>query len=244
MKKKHLRPFAIRRARNSSGFTLMELVLAMLIGSIVMGILSVALSFCLRLWEREQNRQTSEMPRMVELLKGQLASYDATKLKFDTETHILFSGSAQSLTIATTRSVRSISRGVPVVARYVFVPEEKRLYYAELILDPYHQDQLAEFLKMKPAIDDKSWPAFYFVDVDDCVFSYQGDEDEYAADWEDETRIPRAVLVKWKETGQADVQSCAAFPNVLFGVKVDQAGKSDTTQDGSKRKSLFNSNRK
>ena len=49
----------------SLGFTLLELVLATLISAIVIGIFSVALSLSLRMWERQQDREPSDVPSLL-----------------------------------------------------------------------------------------------------------------------------------------------------------------------------------
>ncbi len=67
----------------SRGFTLVELVIATVIASLVMGIVAVALGFSLRIWERRQNQAPSDMPAVIELLKWQLATFEPQPVRID-----------------------------------------------------------------------------------------------------------------------------------------------------------------
>ena len=213
-----------------AGFTLVELVLATLISSLVIAIISVALGFSLRVWEKNQNRRPDDFPSLVELLKWQLASFDPVQIRNEGETQIIFRGDEHSLGFATDRSVRAISNGVPVVARYVFRPSEKLLYYAEIPLDPYHADVIQEFLDMQPKDGDK-YPRFYPIQVDSFSLSFGQAEEKggVAASWDENHAIPAYVLVSWSRDNGASVSTQAVIPNFLFARKIqEQKGKSSS----------------
>jgi len=221
---------------SSSGFTLLELVLAMLISSLVIGILSVSLTFTLRVWEKQQNQKTSDMPPVLDLLKWQLASYDPSPIVLDASSQPLFRGDKQSLTLATDRSVRAISNNVPVVARYIFDKRKKKLYYAEIPLDSYHPDDIKAFLKMKPSDDEAAWPRFYATDAASFSLAYGSGEDKTDKDaWENETDPPATVMVKWSPWEGAPLSTQLYIPNFLFPRKNNasqQGNVSGTQQSG------------
>ena len=183
----------------SRGFTLLELVLATLISTLVIGILSVSLSFSLRMWERQQDRKPSELPMIMELMTLQLANFDPTPLPSELGAAVqVFVGDEHSLAVATDHSVKALSNGVPVVARYVYLPREKTLYYAEIPLDPYHPEPLRDFLQMKPSDKEGTWPRFFPVEVEKFSIEYSAEgEGDFVDSWNDQDKIPKAILVKW-----------------------------------------------
>lgn len=221
-----------QRIFQADGFTLVELVLATLISTLVIAILSVALTFSMKMWERQRNRQVSELPMLIELLAMQLVSFDSTPLQSELgSAKKLFVGDEHSLTLATDYSVRAISGGIPVVARYVYEPREKVLYYAEMPMDPYHDEPLREFLAMKPG-DKSSWPRFYPIDVEEFSLLYLGEEDEsYGEVWNEEQSIPIAVLIKWTSAGESFSRMVA--PNLLFPSAETKGASAATGMDSS-----------
>ncbi len=207
----------------TGGFTLLELVLATLISSLVIGILSVCLSFSLRTWEKQGSRERSSLPEVLDLLKMQLAQFEPTTIRMDQQSRPLFLGEAHTLAFATDHSIRAISRGVPVVARYVFDEKGKRLLYAEMPLDTYHPDRIGEFLKIRPSTHENSWPRFFPIDIDEFSLSYGGGKRPGFFDtWDnEESEPPSSVLVKWSRTGDPVVHSLEVIPNFLFNLKAD-----------------------
>jgi|WetSurMetagenome_2_1015567.scaffolds.fasta_scaffold00917_8 hypothetical protein len=178
------------------GFTLVELVLATMISAMVIGIFSVALSLSLRVWERQQNREPSDLPSLLELLKWQLAEFEPILIRDGGRQYSIFQGDGNSLAFATDYSVRAISKGIPVIARYVFVPGRGELYYAEMPLDPYHPEAIRRFLQMNPG-DTRAWPRFYLIQVGDFALSYAGEEaGGTVPSIEEGSGIPSAVMVK------------------------------------------------
>jgi hypothetical protein len=199
-----------------TGFTLVELVLATLISSLVIGIFSVALSISFRVWERQQNREISDTPSLLELLKRQLAHFDPILIQLDGKQRPIFQGDEQSLTFATDYSVRAISKGVPVIARYVHIPGRGELFYAELPLDPYHPEVIHDFLKMTPG-NSKSWPRFYLIEVAEFALSYSTKEKgQFAEQTDDAAGVPAAVRVDCASRGDSASFSTMMFVNAPF----------------------------
>jgi hypothetical protein len=197
------------------GFTLLELVLATLIATLVIGILSVALTFSMRMWEKQQNRKPTELPMMIDLMAMQLANFNSSPLpsELGSSTPLLM-GDEHSLAVATTHSVKALSKGAPVVARYVFLPKEKLLYYAETPFDPYHPETLREFINLQPAVED-SRPRFYPLEVEDFSIEYSAEgEEDYSESWENGETLPLAVRVTW--TSQDKAYSRLIVPDLPF----------------------------
>lgn len=219
----------------SFGFTLLELVLATMISALVMGILATAFSFSLRVWEKQMNRKTSDMPALLDLLKWQLADFDPVPLATGegNETHTLFLADDHSLAFTTDRSVKALSKDAPIIARYVYSKSEKKLYYAERPLDPYHPDDLKRFLKMKPG-DPKSWPQFYPTPAEQFQLAYAGADDKSSRTpgWEDQNKIPSIVLVKWSPAEGAGSSIEVMVPGFLFQVDKDAAQKARNAPPG------------
>jgi hypothetical protein len=194
----------------------LELVLATLISALVIGIFSVALSISLRSWERQQNRESSDVPSLLQLLKWQLAQFEPVMLKFEGNQRPVFQGDEESLAFATSYSVRAISKGVPVIARYVFVPGRGELYYAEMPFDPYHPESIQKFLQMTPA-DTKAWPHFYVTEIASFSLSYVGeDRDSSATSVDEDAGVPSAVVVQCAPQADSASLSAVMFVNLPF----------------------------
>jgi prepilin-type N-terminal cleavage/methylation domain-containing protein len=208
----------------SAGFTLVELVIAMLISSLVMGIVGVTLGFSLRIWERQQRQNPSDMPAVVDLLKWQLATFEPQPVRVDQESMPIFKGESHSLTFATTHSVKAISRGAPVLVRYVFVPSDKALYYMEIPFDPYHSEPIEQFLKLMPGKDAKR-KGFFSTAVSNVSFSFAAQDgvEGFEEKWEEGSDVPAMVVVKWSPDGHSRF-TAAVVPNSLFPKPVEAAG--------------------
>ncbi|HBD07626.1 MAG TPA: hypothetical protein DCZ69_05145 [Syntrophobacteraceae bacterium] len=185
----------------SAGFTLLELLLATFISALVIGILSVTLSVTLRVWEKNRGNEPGdkEVVRLLEVMTLQLATFNPVPMILgdDKQQQWVFFGNRHVLSFASTYSIKSISRGAPVICRYVFVPGSGRLYYAEMPMDPYHSDPLKQFLKSGPSEKD-SWPRYYSMEMqlDDLRFGYRGqDFKDYADVWEETKSLPLRILV-------------------------------------------------
>lgn len=209
---------------------MLELVLATFISTLIIGILAVSLGFCLRVWERQQHQKPFNAPRILELLKMQLAQFNATEVNIDGRNSVLMEGTKHSLTLATDQSVRAISGGVPVIARYFFSPREKKLYYAEIPFDPHHPETFQEMKQLNPG-NGKGPPLFFSSDMEDFALAYSGgDKDTFNDSWEGEAP-PKAVMINWSEIEAPTVSSCLIYPNSLFTVKFEGPAKGGSGLD-------------
>jgi hypothetical protein len=185
-----------------AGFTLLELLLATFISALVIGILSVTLSVTLRIWEKNRGTEPGdqEVVRLLEVMTLQLATFNPTPMILgdDKQQQWLFFGNRNNLSFASTYSIKSISKGAPVVCRYMYIPGSKRLYYAEMPMDPYHPDPLKTFLKSGPSEKD-GWPRYYSMEMQlaDLHFGYRGqDFKDYVDVWEETKSLPLRILVR------------------------------------------------
>jgi len=211
------------RTRNESGFTLIELVLATLISALVMGIMSACLSFALRAWESTQKKQPDHSAALVDLLKLQLSEFDPTPIRFEEGPHPLFRGNANTLVFATGHSVKAISGGVPVIARYTYDKSSKVLLYSELPLDPYHPGTIKQFTRAKSTGGEKEKFRSYRVDVADFSLSYGvKDKDQFIEKWEREDVLPNSVLLNWT-TWDGRVFGQLLMVNSPFPIETQQA---------------------
>ncbi|MFZ2445029.1 MAG: prepilin-type N-terminal cleavage/methylation domain-containing protein [Syntrophobacteraceae bacterium] len=210
--------------RESSGFTLIELILATAISALVIGILSVCLSFTLRAWESTQNRSPDHAPALVDLLKRQLAEFDPTPIKFEEGAHPFFTGDGKSLAFATSHSVKAISQGVPVAVRYIHDPKSKTLFYAEIPLDPYHPKVIKEFMQATPSRGGKGKFRFFTVDLADFSLGYAGHERTvFMESWDRTDDAPVSVLLQWttRDAGQFAQLLTVNSPFTVESVKVN-----------------------
>jgi hypothetical protein len=210
--------------KNKSGFTLIELILATTISTLVIGILSVCLSFSLRAWESTQNRKPDHTSAFVYLLKQQLAEFIPTPVKFEDGLRPVFTGTAQSLVFATGHSVKAITRGIPVVARYTYDSRSKVLHYSEMPLDPYHAKSIRNFMQAKDAKGDgdKEKYRLYPIELAEFGLLFAGkDGKELSEAWNHPDEIPVEIVLNW--AAQDSPQSSQVFMvNCPFTIDVDR----------------------
>jgi len=181
------------------GFTLVELVLATAISVLVVGILAVCFSFTLRVWQNAQNQKPDQASLMADLLKRQLAECDPNPIRFsDSTVHPLFTGKSDMLVFVTAHSIKAISQGVPVAARYTYDRNARVLYYSELVLDPYHTKKLERFVAGQSE-NKENTTASYGVDFPEFALAFAGKEaKQFSETWPAGDNLPVEVLLRWK----------------------------------------------
>ncbi len=200
---------------NQSGFTLLELLLATLIASIVIGMLSVALTFSLSLWQREQNSQHDSAQSMVDLLQFQLAGLDASPLPMGGRAAPLFLLEEDSIAFVTAHSVKAMSRGAPAVVRYVFDPAQERLYYSEMPFSPHRMKRIEEFLEVTPSGQGEG-ALFFSVHMSDFSMVAEQEEGESFSTESIERTIPHALILTWKREAGSPQGTAVLRLNYLF----------------------------
>jgi prepilin-type N-terminal cleavage/methylation domain-containing protein len=208
---------------NRKGFTLIELILATAISALVVGILSVCFSFTLRVWENTQNQKPDQTSQLADLLNRQLAECDPRPIKFKDSAHPVFSGQQNSIAFITAHSVKAISQGVPVVARYTYDPSSRVLYYSELLLDPYHPGSIEKFVAGGRSGKQDTEVRTYGVDFPEFVLAYAGAKStEFAQSWETADQLPVEVLVRWRAQDSV-VHARASMVNAPFSIEIPKS---------------------
>ena len=207
---------------NTKGFTLIELILATAISALVVGILSVCFAFTLRVWQSTQNQKPDQTFQMADLLNRQLAECDPKPIKFTDGTHPLFAGQPNSIVFVTAHSVKAISQGVPIVARYTYDPNSRVLYYSELLLDPYHPGPIERFLAGGSSGGQGTEVRTYGVDFPEFVLTYAGKESKwFSHSWRTVDELPVEVLVRWRAKDLV-VHARACMLNAPFPIEVQK----------------------
>ncbi len=115
-----------------------------------------------------------------------------------------------------------------MVARYVFVPRDRTLYYAEIPFDPYNSEIIEEFLKFMPGKDRKRG-GFFATAVAEMSFSYAegGETEDFDESWQEDGAVPGVVVVSWSPDGQLKMAS-AMVPNALFPKRMEKGAFEDS----------------
>ncbi len=205
---------------DKTGFTLIELILATAISALVVGILSVCFSFTLRVWQSAQNQKPDQTFQLADLLNSQLAECDPKPIKFTDGVHPLFAGQPNSIVFVTAHSVKAISHGVPVVARYTYDPNSRVLYYSELLLDPYHPGSIEKFIAGGSSRKQETEVRTYGVDFPEFVLAYAGkDSREFSKAWQAVDALPVEVFLRWRANDSV-VHARVCMVNAPFSIEV------------------------
>jgi general secretion pathway protein J len=174
-----------KRCKKETGFTLLELIIAITILSLITLIIGSGFRIGIRAWEKG-DKETGEIQRLrilSSMLSQQIMSAYPYKMKFEDrdEPAIIFTGKPHSLMFVTTLTDQSYG-GFKWV-KYLF--SEGNLLYKEGLLP---DKKLEEKIKRGEEIID--------TDMDDIGFAYMSDDGEWRDSWDYGENLPRAVQVK------------------------------------------------
>jgi len=174
-----------KHSRRRGGFTLLELIIAITILSLITLIIGSGFRIGIRAWEKG-DKETGEIQRLrvlSSMLSQQIRSAHPYKMKFEDrdEPAVLFTGESHSLMFVTTLTDQSYG-GFKWV-KYLF--REGNLLYKEGLLP---DKKLEEKIKGGEEIMD--------TDVDEIGFAYLSDDGEWKDSWDYGNNLPRAVQVK------------------------------------------------
>jgi prepilin-type N-terminal cleavage/methylation domain-containing protein len=207
-----------------AGFTLIELIIATAISALVIGILAVCFSFSLRVWQKAHDRKADQTFLLADLLQHQLAECDTTPVKFpDNSMHPVFFGQANSIAFITSHSVKAISGGVPVVARYTYDPNSKVLSYSELVFNPYYTEAIQNFVEGRQAAGNKkSEIRSYGVNIQGFGLAYGGKgATQFTESWNTNDQVPVEVLLYWRDNDSLN-HSIVCLLNTPFPVEAQK----------------------
>jgi general secretion pathway protein J len=171
------------RAAGADGFTLLELIIALTILTMVTVIIGSGLRISVRAWDKgeAETGETQRLRILSGMISQQIKSAYPYKVELDNEEVVLFEGKEDSLLFAT--ALADDSTGGMKWVRYEY--RDGTLYYNEGILPDKKLDE---------SID--SGADVLDSDVGYVKFEYLDEEDSWSDSWDRGDGIPVAVRVK------------------------------------------------
>ncbi len=170
--------------RDKSGFTLIEIIIAMTIMSIITLVVGSVFRLGVNAWDKGQveTGETQKLRILSGILSQQIKSAYPYKMMVDEERKTIFKGEADSLMFVTTLAESSYA-GFKWV-RYYY--EDGVLYYKEGMLPDKE-------LHNKVSVDEEVLDP----EIGEVTFSYYlSSEDEWLDSWEDDEGFPDAIRVR------------------------------------------------
>jgi general secretion pathway protein J len=188
------------KRRAQSGFTLIEIVLAMVLLSVMMLLLYSGLSFALRSWDvgDAHGRRTADRRIGENFLRRELTEVFPMRWKDPTAVKLAFSGEANRLRFVSTRPVGIALGGLALVS--VEVEGEARSGGRHLVMRRAMPDDEARDFG---PLDQAEKPTVVIAGVDSVTFGYFGAENDFGEPkwmdtWPYPNRIPQMVRMRVK----------------------------------------------
>lgn len=218
--------------KNDSGFTLLELLIAITLTSVIIVILSFGLRIGIRAWERGKEQNTGlVMKTAFEGMLGRQLRALATSSMAQGQAMSLnaFLGDSYQLMFVTTYISQGYMTGGFLQVIYSYDPDAKRFYYCQRLLT--RPEQLQETLPQAIAeldadkLEELGWEINELDGIPPVQFTYlEGQShplgltndntksaimpDEWAEKWEQNT-APRAVALLWLD--EKDEEKATSF---------------------------------
>lgn len=187
--------------QRQAGFTLIEIVLAMVLLSTMILLLYSGLSFALRSWDAGDagGRRTADRRIGENFLRRELTEVFPMRWKDAMTVKVAFSGEAQRLRFVSTRPVGITLGGLALVN--VEVEGDARRHERHLLMRRAMPDEEAKDFGPLEKSTDK--PTIVIADVDSVVFSYFGSENDFSEPrwmdtWPYPGRVPQMVRMRVK----------------------------------------------
>ena len=187
--------------RAQAGFTLVEIVLAMVLLSTMMLLLYSGLSFALRSWDAGDagGRRTADRRIGENFLRRELTEVFPMRFKDAMTVKVAFSGEAQRLRFVSTRPVGLTMGGLALVS--VEVEGDARRGERHLLMRRAMPDEEARDFGPLQNVAEK--PTIMIADVDSVTFAYFGSENDFSEPrwmdaWPFPGRVPQLVRVRVK----------------------------------------------
>ncbi len=209
-----------QRVRQQGGFTLIELVVAMVLVGTMMVLLYSGLTFALRSWDAgdANGRRTADRRIGENFLRREIAQAFPLRWKDPGALRFAFEGGRQVLRFVSSRPA-GISQGGLALAAVAVEPDPKTRSTNLVMRRALADSDAADFSAL-----DAAEPTILVADVDSVQFSYFGAENDFSEpawrdDWPYPWRIPSLVRLRMRAAGGA------ALPEMLMPVMVgEEAG--------------------
>jgi general secretion pathway protein J len=186
--------------RAQSGFTLVEIVLAMVLLSVMMLLLYSGLSFALRSWDvgDAHGRRTADRRIGENFLRRELTEVFPMRWKDPMTLKLAFSGEASRLRFVSTRPVGIALGGLALVG--VEAEGDARNGERHLVMRRAMPDDEARDFG---PLDQSEKPTIVIADVESVTFSYFGAENDFSEPrwmdtWPYPGRVPQMVRMRVK----------------------------------------------
>jgi general secretion pathway protein J len=185
--------------RAAAGFTLVELVVAMVLLATMMLLLYAGISFALRSWDAGDavGRRTTDRRVGENFLRRELAETFPMRWKDAATLKVAFEGQAQRLRFVSSRAAGASLGGLSLVG--LEVEGDARKQERHLVMRRAMPDEAAK--DFKPLDDAK--PSILLEGVDNVSFAYFGTVNDFAdPEWSDTwpypNRVPQMVRIRVK----------------------------------------------
>jgi general secretion pathway protein J len=183
--------------RRQAGFTLIEVVVAMVLLGATMLLLYSGMSFALRSWDATEvnGRRTADRRLGENFLRRELSEMFPMRWKDPTQLKMAFEGGAQSLRFVSARPAGLQMGGLSLVGVELEEDREKRTR-ALVMYRAMPDDEAKDFGPLARGERHLLIPG-----IDQVAFSYFGSENEFAEprwmdSWEFPSRIPEMVRIR------------------------------------------------
>ncbi len=206
--------------RRGSGFTLVELVVAMVLLAVMMLLLYAGISFALRAWDAgdTHGRRTADSRIGENFLRRELTEIFPMRWKDATALKLAFEGESQRLRFVSSRAAGITLGGLSLVG--VEVEGDARARTRHLVMRRAMPDDEAK--DFRPL--DQAERSIIIADVDNVVFGYFGSvndfsEPQWTETWPYPGRVPQMVRMRVKTAGGT------ALPDMVVRVMLgEEAG--------------------
>ncbi|MBI5195759.1 MAG: prepilin-type N-terminal cleavage/methylation domain-containing protein [Nitrospirae bacterium] len=168
----------------SKGFTLLELLIAMIILSLVAVVIGAGYHIGINAWEKGEAEinETQRLRAISALMSQQMKSMYPLKMKIDNKDVIVFQGKSKSMLFATSLTNEGGCKWI----RYSF--KDNTLFFREGLLPDKNLEEKIEGNSEKEEVIDQNIPEFKFE-------YYSAKDDSWKDEWDFGETIPRQIRV-------------------------------------------------
>ena len=191
--------------KRESGFTLVEMIVAMTILGTMLMLLYQGLAFALRSWDASDVNGRMTMDRRIgeNFLRREVSELFPMRWKDPAVVKFAFEGDARHMRFVSARPAGISQGGLSLVSLEVQEDAKDRRLRNLVMLRAMPDEDQKDFRPL-----DKAEPSILIANVDEVAFSYFGSENDFAEprwldDWTFTSRVPAMVRVRVKASGGA-----------------------------------------